>query len=227
MQNPKHLTFDMVRLEGARILPDLEVLDRMSGRRQRANSKLTHIKETILAEAAELVEPAAVWARVDAEHFPLLPGPRARSFSGNEAALGTICTIGEKLEIQSHNYFARQEYIRGYFLDLTGTLAVAKLAQIIAEDLRGQYAAVHWAPGDDPGDFSLEAQRLLFDMVPAHRIGVRLTEQNVMVPIKSLSFFLIIGAKTTSLQCSIPCIQCVWNGMCDKRLQLMPGEGPA
>ncbi len=227
MQNPKYLTFDMVRLEGAHILPDMDVLDRMSGRRQRANAKLAHIKDTILAEAAELVEPVAVWARVEAEHFSSLPGTLARSFSGNEAVLGAVCTIGEKLEVQSHNYFARQEYIRGYFLDLTGTLAVAKLAQKIAEDLRGQYAAVHWAPGDDPDDLSLKAQRLLFDIVPAHQIGVRLTEQNVMVPVKSLSFFLIIGAKATSLQCSIPCIQCAWNGMCDKRLQRIPSEGPA
>jgi hypothetical protein len=219
--------FDTVHLDGTQILPDMAVLDRMSGRRQRVNPKLTQIKESILVEAVGLVEPAAVWARVEAEQFSLLPKTMAKSFSGVAAVLGVVCTIGEKLERQAHNYFAGQETIRGYFLDLTGTLAVANLAQKIAADLCGQYGAVHWAPGDDPSDLSLDAQRLLFEVVPIHKIGMRLTQQNMMVPMKSLSFFLLIGAHTGRLSCSIPCIQCAWNGMCDKRLQRIAGENPA
>jgi hypothetical protein len=223
-----HPAFDMVHLDGRQILPDMASLDRMSsGRGQRVNPKLAQIKESILAEAAQLVEPAAVWARVEAEQFFLLPERLARTFSGAEAVLGVVCTIGEKLEHQSHNYFAAQETLRGYFMDLTGTLAVANLAQKIAADLRGQYGAVHWAPGDDPSDLSLEAQRLLFEIVPIRQIGMRLTQQNVMVPMKSLSFFLVIGARTGRMSCSIPCIQCAWNGTCDKRLQRIAGENLA
>jgi hypothetical protein len=224
MQKNMRPTFDIVHLDGIQIIPDIAALDRMSsGRSQRVNPKFAEIKESILAEAAPLVEPVAVWARVEAEQFPLLPERLARTFSGAEAMLGVVCTIGEKLERQSHNYFAGQETIRGYFLDLTGTLAVANLAQKIAADLRGQYGAIHWAPGDDPSDLSLDAQRLLFEIVPIHQIGMRLTQQNVMVPMKSLSFFLVIGAHTGGLSCSIPCIQCAWNGMCDKRLQRIAG----
>ena len=96
---------------------------------------------------------------------------------------------------------------------------MARLAQKVAERLQGQYQANHWAPGDDRDDLLLDSQRLLFKVVPADQIGVRLTEHNVMVPVKSLSFFLAIGAEGRGLRCSIPCIQCVWNGMCDKRLQ--------
>ena len=221
-----NLLFNTIHMDGAYVLPDLELLGRMSGRRQRANNKLAHIKETILAEAADLVEPAAVWVRGEAEHFPFLPSKLAEPISGVEAILGIVCTIGERLEIQSRNYFAGQEYTRGYLLDLTGTLAVASLAQKVAEALQGQYQADHWAPGDDQDDLLLDTQRLLFEVVPAHRIGVRLTEQNVMVPVKSLSFFLVIGAETRGLRCSIPCIQCVWNGMCDKRLQRSLGKSP-
>lgn len=35
-----HLLIDIIRLEGTHVLPDMAILDRMSGRRQRANSKL-------------------------------------------------------------------------------------------------------------------------------------------------------------------------------------------
>jgi len=227
MQPTEQPIFEIVHLEGALILPDIALLDHMSGRQQLANPKLAQIKETVLGEAAGLVEPAAVWARVETEYFSLITGKPAGSFSGIEAVLGVVCTIGGKMEIQAHKSFASQEYSRGYFLDLTGTLAVARVAQKIAEELRGKYGAIHWAPGDDRTDLTLDAQRLLFELVPAHQIGVRLTEQNVMVPVKSLSYFLVIGAQVKGLRCSIPCAQCAWNGMCDKQLQRFEYKKPA
>jgi len=209
----------LMPLKGVLILPDLIALNRMAGGRRSANSKLIHLQETILAEASGLVEPVAIWARLDIKHASLLPGKLAGMLSGVEAVIGAVCTIGEKLEIQSRQYFAEQEYTRGYLLDQVGTLSVATLAQKVAESLRRQHHGVHWAPGDDAGDLALDAQRLLFDTVPAHRIGVRLTEQNVMTPLKSLSFILVMGANAGSLRCSIPCTRCTWDGMCDKRLQ--------
>lgn len=216
-----HCLFDIIRLEREHILPEMQVLDRISGRRH-ANSKLIHLQETILAEAAGLVEPVAIWARLDNKHLSSLLGKLGGMLARVDAVIGAVCTIGEKLEIQSRQYFSEQEYTRGYLLDQVGTLSVATLAQKVAESLRRQHQAVHWAPGDDASDLALDAQRLLFDAIPAHRIGVRLTEQNVMMPLKSLSFFLIMGANAGSLRCSIPCTQCAWNGLCDKRLQQVP-----
>lgn len=221
MITTEHRLFNIIRLDREPILPEMQVLDRISGRRH-ANSKLIHLQETILAEASRLVEPVAIWARLGLKHDSPLPGKLTGMLSGVEAVIGAVCTIGEKLEIQSRQYFAEQEYSRGYFLDQVGTFSVAVLAQKVAEGLRGQYNAVHWAPGDDASDLALDAQRLLFDAIPAHRIGVRLTEQNVMTPLKSLSFFLTIDTNAGSLRCSIPCTRCAWDGMCDKRLQQVP-----
>lgn len=209
----------LMSLEGVHVLPDLATLNRMAGGRRRANSKLIRLQETILTEASGLVEPAAIWARLDIKHLSPLPGKLAGMLSGLEGVIGAVCTVGEKLEIQTRQYFAEQEYTRGYLLDQVGTLSVATLAQKVAEGLRKQHHAVHWAPGDDAGDLALDAQRLLFDAVPAQRIGVRLTEQNVMAPLKSLSFLLIMDTNIGSLRCSIPCTRCAWDGMCDKRLQ--------
>jgi hypothetical protein len=208
----------LVQTKGLDILPDLEVINRMVGRR-RTNSKLILLQETILAEASGLVEPSAVWTRLDIKSDSTLPRKLTGILSDAEAVIGAVCTIGEKLEIQSRQYFSEQEYTRGYLLDQIGTLTVAKLAQEVAENLQGKYDAVHWAPGDDPSDLSLNSQQLLFDLVPAHRIGVQLSDLSIMVPSYSLSFFLVIGAKAKSLQCSIPCSRCAWNGKCDKRLQ--------
>jgi hypothetical protein len=224
--SPLPLPFEILHPDGAELLPEPEVLDRMSGRRQGADSKLAQLKKAVLVEAAELLEPVAIWVRAPADHFHLLPEAMARAFSGTEAVLALVCTIGKRLETRSQQYFAGRECTRGYLLDLIGTLAVARLSRNVAEYLRGRNEAVHWAPGDDPGDMSLDAQRSLFDLVPAHRIGVGLSGSNVMVPVKSLSFFLIIGANTTRLRCSKSCLQCAWNGMCDMGRGRNEGEGP-
>ena len=221
MPSTGHHRFDIIHVEGTLILPDLPGLNQIAGGR-RPNIKLTHLQKTILAEASGLIEPIAIWARLDLKHAPPLPTKLVRMLSGAEAVIGAVCTIGEKLEIQSRQYFAEKEYSRGYFLDQVGTLSVAALAQKVAKSLRRQHHAVHWAPGDDASDLALGAQRLLFDAIPAHRIGVRLTEQNVMTPLKSLSFILVMGANAGSLRCSIPCTRCALDGMCDKRLQQVP-----
>jgi hypothetical protein len=210
---------NIIRLPAQRVMPAIELLDQVTNRRQQTNPRLVALQKSALAEAVQLLEPVALWTRIEPGYFSSIPGPQKRSFSGIQALLGSICTIGDRLEKRTQQYFSAQETIAGYYLDLVGTLAVAKLAQIAAEDLRGQYAAQHWAPGDDRGDVDLESQRFLFDMLPAGQIGMQLTENNIMRPLKSLSFFLVIGQQISGLRCSKACALCAWNGMCDKRLQ--------
>ena len=208
-----------IRVNVERVVPDIQTLDRMTGRKPQTNPKMASIKNAVLAEALDLIEPVAIWSRIEPENFSAIPGSQKRSFSGLQALIGAVCSIGGRLEKQTHHYFETQEYALGYFLDMVGTLSVAKLAQIIGEDLRGQYSALHWAPGDDRGDVDLESQRFLFNQLPAQEIGIQLTENNIMLPIKSLSFFLAIGEQISGLRCSKSCSQCALDGMCDKRLQ--------
>jgi hypothetical protein len=210
---------NIIRLPAQRVLPTIEMLDQVTSRRQQTNPRLIEAKKSVLAEAVQLLEPVALWTSIEPGYFSSIPGNLQRSFSGIQSVLGSICTIGDRLEKRTHQYFSAQETIAGYYLDLLGTLAVAKLAQIVAEELRGQYDAQHWAPGDERGDVDLASQRFLFDRLPAAQIGMQLTENNIMRPIKSLSFFLVIGQHISGLRCSKACAQCAWNGMCDKRLQ--------
>ena len=211
---------NIIKIGGEHVIPDFDTLDRMTSRKQKVNAKLENTKQAVVAEALDLLEPVGIWSIIEPDHFSAFPGTSRRSFSGIQSMLGVVCTIGGRLEKQTHQYFEKQDYLPGYYLDMVGTLAVSRLAQIIAEDLRGQYGARYWAPGDDRGDTELESQRFLFDLIPVEKIGIQLSASNVMLPIKSLSFILVIGEQISGLFCSKACSQCAWNGMCDRRFEL-------
>jgi len=214
--------FNAIQPEVSQILPDLHALSQATGRfRKGPDSSIQLARETTLVEASTLIKPAAIWAKIeisqnDSSNIPLWLAKKA---SRVESIAGVVCTIGDQLESVSRKYFSEGQYTRGYLLDQVGSLAVARLASQVAEQLRRELNALYWAPGDDTTDVTLSAQRWLFDLIPAQEIGVRLTGQNVMVPVKSLSFILLIRTGQTSLKCAIPCQRCVWNGACDQRLK--------
>lgn len=210
----------VLRPDSADIIPDLATVTRSlgSGRRRTPETFLKHAGAA-LAEAGALVRPAAVWAELEAAGLAesLLPGIPAEHLAGVSALIGVVCTIGAQLEAQAHRAFAAHEYTRGYLLDQIGALSVARLAQQVEGLLRAGRHAARWAPGDDAGDLAMDAQRMLFALLPTHEIGVRLSEHNVMIPAKSLSFVLLVGSRLAGLQCLGRCERCVWQGSCDRR----------
>ncbi len=214
--------FNVIQPEVSQILPDLRTLSRATGRfRKGPGSSIQLARETTLVEASTLIKPVAIWAKIEISQndSSIFPVWLAKKASRVESIAGIVCTIGDQLENMSRKYFSMGQNTRGYILDQVGSLAVARLASQVAEQLRRELNALYWAPGDDTTDVTLSAQRWLFDLIPAQKIGVRLTGQNVMVPVKSLSFFLLIRTGQAGLKCAIPCQRCIWNGACDQRMQ--------
>ena len=215
--------FNVIQPEVSQILPDLTALSRATGRfRKGSGSSFQLAREKALREASTLIKPAAIWAKIeisrnDSSNIPVWLAKKA---SRVESIAGVVCTIGDQLENMSRKYFSEGQNTRGYILDQVGSLSVAGLASQVAELLRRELNALYWAPGDDPIDTALSTQRWLFDIIPAQEIGIRLTEKNVMTPVKSLSFILLIWTGQTGLKCAIPCQRCVWNGACDQRLKI-------
>ena len=213
---------NIIQPEASQVSPDLTALSRVTGRfRKGPGSSLQLAREKALSEASTLIKPSAIWAKIeisqnDSSNIPVWLAKKA---SRVESIAGVICTIGDQLENASRKYFSEGQYTRGYLFDQVGSLSVARLASQVAELLRRELNALYWAPGDDTTDITLSTQRWLFDSIPAQKIGVRLTNQNVMAPVKSLSFFLLIWTGQTGLKCAIPCQRCVWNGACDQRLK--------
>ncbi len=207
----------MLRLSSSHVVPDLlSLLSAFSRHRAEPGPSFARRAQDALDEAHALIEPAAVWAWKECHaEEPFLPPDLPASLSTQaENLIGVVCTIGEALERRSRQWFAERQYTRGYLLDRVGTLSVATLARKVADLLSAEHNVARWAPGDARSDQALATQRALFSWVPAGQIGVRLSEHNVMIPAKSLSFVLLVGENLADKRCVIPCDRCVWNGTC-------------
>lgn len=169
---------------------------------------LRRLAEALLPEAQALTAPAVIFdlfsvQEVKHDRITLAGGHRLRVpdaarllAPAKEVAAGVV-TIGPALEERASRYFAEGEPAHGYLLDCLGTAAIIDLAQQACAHLEGLAAARDWPLGFpiSPGDagWPLTEQRVLFDLLPAQAIGVRLTDSCVMIPKKSLSFVVGLG----------------------------------
>lgn len=119
----------------------------------------------------------------------LLKGP-------NYLVLG-VATIGSSLENRVSKFFTQGEYPRAIALDAVGTVAVESLGRYIKNLICQEAKEQHFkntrcfSPGY--GDWDINQQKIIFQIIPADKIGVKLTESCMILPRKSLSWIIGIG----------------------------------
>jgi len=108
-----------------------------------------------------------------------------------------LSTIGNHLEEKVAELFAQNEYPKAIALDAVGTVASKFLSNyiksLICQEAKEQnfQTTKHFIPGTTEWDIS--QQKNIFEIIPADKIGVKLTESCMMVPKKSLSWAIGIG----------------------------------
>lgn len=123
-----------------------------------------------------------------------------------------LVTIGPDLEDKASRLMNEGEQLQGYMLDRIGSFAVESLAQCVEEGLRKSYGrdkrsvSLRFSPGYC--DWAIEEQFKLEKIIDFSKAGVRLTQSCMMVPKKSISGVVGIGAEglfhaNTKSQCSI------------------------
>ena len=100
-------------------------------------------------------------------------------------------TIGDGVERRSVSLSEKGEMTRSLLADAYGSAAAIALGLSLEEEIGracaplGLVATKRTAPGY--GDFELEAQRPLVDLLDAAAIGITVTEDFLMLPAKSIS----------------------------------------
>jgi len=108
-----------------------------------------------------------------------------------------LSTIGNRLEEKVTELFAKNEYSKAIALDAVGTVASKFLSNyiqsLICQEAKEQkfQTTKYFSPGS--GDWNINQQKIIFQIIPANKIGVKLTESYMMVPKKSLSWVIGVG----------------------------------
>ncbi|MBI5814024.1 MAG: hypothetical protein HZB29_00250 [Nitrospinae bacterium] len=107
------------------------------------------------------------------------------------------CTIGPKLESEVERLQNSGELTEAFTLEMIGGWMADYMAERVDERIAreikkaGYVETMRFSPGY--GDWGLENQPQVLKMAEAERIGVKLTETNIMIPRKSVS--AVIGWK--------------------------------
>ncbi len=195
------------------------------------------IRDEALREARSVLRPRYAFrtfpvAAVSAEAVELAGGARlAIAGAGRrwgairEVGLG-VCTIGEELERRVETLLAQREFPVAFMLDSAGWVAVEALAAALGNWICSRLLAdgIRATPRLSPGNtgWDIWDQRVLFDLLPARTIGVRINEYCVMIPGKSLSFGMGLGPDVRVDQ-THKCRRCDLEG-CAYRLAPYRGE---
>jgi len=221
---PVETASGVIRFNSNHVLPSLSMIWRAFGNSERPIPTVHKVAaEAATSEASSLIHPAGVWSRY--EFTPLIDATKlsdrlviiqknniSSSCTNSKSIIYVVCTIGEDLERRVQRHFNQDRNLNAYFLDHIGTLSIAILGRKIAKRLSSATNYLHCAPGD--GDVHLSWQQIIFDLLPTHLIGVRLTKKYVMTPVKSLSYIVTTGSGLAERECGTSCNLCAWQGAC-------------
>lgn len=203
---------------GAGIRPEIGIL---------ARDLLAAVKNSHLLEPAVAYEIYAVTditeRKLSLDSGLAGHGPLLRSLiPGAQEITIAVCTIGPRLEKKVTDYTSQGEPLRAMLLDGIGSAAVDSLAEefcrFVANEAssRGYEASSPMNPGM-PG-LPITAQWRLLELVPAQEIGVRLTSSGIMVPRKSTSMIIGIGAQMPTWTRAEVCARCHLSKACSYRI---------
>lgn len=205
--------FEVVETENIQIAVDqlrvsLDEIGRYAGgSRYRLDEKMKALAEDMLQKATQLVKPVFTYAVHPLKIDDLQSGPRLKSGSHIElpeeekdpeivALAAVVCTLGPELEDETHRLMKNGELLTAMFLDAAGVAHLELLGHSARQHVKktvsgsGLFTGCPFGPGYN--DMPLDSQSKLFEHVDAKGIGVRLNESGVMLPMKSISFWLRI-----------------------------------
>lgn len=174
----------------------------------KASSRIISIARKILPQALSLLGPAALYVclplqelqqhRVVLTEGIILEGSLpSRILAGASKVALAVCTIGPNLDAKVSKMLDSGNTVEALALDGAGIAAVEEVSRVLVDQINhaagieGLTTGTAISPGQE--GWLLEQQRIIFKLLPAERIGVRLTESCVMLPRKSISFVLPIG----------------------------------
>ncbi|HDQ73673.1 MAG TPA: hypothetical protein ENN19_16480 [Chloroflexi bacterium] len=200
---------------------------------QRARPAICDTAREVLDEARELLAPIGMYGKLLVRDFrhqrvtlgdgtdAVFEGPLvARALAGAEEVALIVCTIGSALEERVGAMNAAGDILHALALDGAGVAALRQVSQALSDRVRRDASARGLGSGmrAQPGQegWSIWQQRVLFDLLPADQIGVRLTESCLMLPRKSVS--VVIGVGPDMRPDAVACDFCSKRGRCQWRV---------
>jgi len=128
-------------------------------------------------------------------------------------ALVSVYSAGPELEKESKNASSKGDPLEAYFLDLIGLIILGKVEQIVKEIAEKQALDLGWgvSPFLSPGSvhgWELEEQIKLCSILPLEKIKVKIRDDAVLSPFKTISCLIGVGPGYDAVHVGTTCQVC-------------------
>ncbi len=175
--------------------------------------RLQQIFTELIEQLPEWIAPQAAWdlfpiSGVDDDHFlvagqiPIGSGPVVDVMAHASYLILGACTLGSRIDEKVNEYQQSKEPVHAAVLSEMGTWLIdqtflqlnAFMQQVYCN--QNQFLSIHLCPGST--GWQLEDQQIIFKLLDLSQIGLRLNDQCMMSPLKSITFG--IGLSNTPFQ---------------------------
>ena len=162
------------------------------------------------AELTQIISEVSQWLRPQFSYFVVSVQPTfdmgniiLRQLRGSETYALFICTAGVAYEAYQQRLKERGDMVRVFIADALGSVIAEKCADQMEKALQESIDKLGWKHTNrfSPGycGWHVSQQQLLFPLFQGHTCGVTLTDSSLMVPIKSVSGIIGLGANVRKL----------------------------
>jgi len=173
-------------------------------RREEVVPPIWEAARAMTARAADLAEPRALLrlvrvAPLGADRVRLAGGPiftgraPAALLAGCPTAVAFVLTLGPRLEAESGALAARRELLEAFLLETAGWATIEAAVRALRQNLRARGGHVTHRLGPGHRDWPVGDQRALVDLLAPPADLVRLSDDGLLVPFKSVSGVFGLG----------------------------------
>lgn len=171
------------------------------------NARANDLAVEAAVRARELIRAAGMFRMIPAEELAPWP-PTAQG----EFLFAGLATLGADLDRVCQTLRAEGQDTRALFLDAAGAVSIEAACDYLETSIgrdcsrRSMKRTPRASPGY--GAFPLKDQRRLFELLPADELGVGLTAECMMTPLKSVSFVVLAGENPQLVRADLTCDAC-------------------
>lgn len=208
---------------GAIIITPDEAARYLGGSQYRLDKDLKKSVRDAMDQAGRLVCPVFIYAlhkvketsrsgRLTLENNLFIDQPHAETGPEIRSLAACVFTLGSALEDTIHEVSGQGDLLEAFILEAVGLALMEALGDKCRQALKQKakqlnlFAGCVFGPGFR--ETPMEKQTLLFQLVDAEAIGVRLTQNLMMRPLKSASFFTAFSPAESKIKYVYKCRRC-------------------
>ncbi|KJS20791.1 MAG: hypothetical protein VR72_13545 [Clostridiaceae bacterium BRH_c20a] len=172
-----------------------------------AYNNLSRIYDSFLKNIKDIIDPIGVYGFID-----IPPNFEFPEMSNCGKIVLCFLTLGEEVSLKTKDYFAKGEYLEAMLLEVIADEIIFKMSEqlyckaLLEAQENGWNLTEKIEPGSE--NVPLQIQKEIFEKLNLINMGVSISSGNMLMPLKSITYFCGAGEKISTMRKGHNCSNC-------------------